>query len=100
MSEGKIMALPLPTAEDTPERLLRAELTIVQLLADREDMKRTLRAWTIAIVVAMIGALGTMALAGLGAAVAYGELRQTAASNSLALQDIRAEVRALRQDAD
>jgi len=80
--------------DDTPLRLYRVELLIAELIRDRDAMQRTIRAWTMALAVAMIGATMTLVVAGLSAAVAYGELRQSASANSAALQDIRSDLRA------
>ena len=87
----------LATTRELPERLFAAEHTIAGLVADREATQKALRAWTLALVIAIIGATVTIALAGLAGATAYGELRQTAASNAAQLSEMRAELSATRR---
>ena len=89
------MTVKIPTMKEVPERLFRAELILAEVVRERDSMRRALQMWTIALVVAIIGATGTMVAGGLAAAVAYGELRQTSASNAATLQDLRVDVRAL-----
>ena len=72
----------IPRSAEVPERLFAMEHTVAGLVSDRDATRKALHTWTVALVIAMIGAFVTVALASVAGAIAYGELRQTAATNA------------------
>lgn len=88
----------LPRQEDVPLRLWRVEERLAALVAARRLERRWARSLTTAIVVAMLGAMATLVIAGGAALVAYGELRERADGTAVQVEAIRGEVRELRRE--
>lgn len=80
------MALSLAT------RLAHVETEIEQI----QEARQANRSWWIALVVALLGIAATVGAATVGGAIAYGELRATAASNRQGIEMIRTELREIR----
>lgn len=81
---------PVPDhRSELTERIIKLETEMVELRAMTGQFQATIGRWTMALVIAILGAIGTLG----GAAVAYGELRQQAATNAELLTEVRGEVR-------
>jgi len=90
----------IPHPEEIPGRLFSLERTVLELVRDRKAERRARWALILALVGVIGGGFGTAAVAGGAAAVAYGELRQTARQNAESIADMRSELRALRLTLD
>ncbi len=75
-------------------RVQRLEHEIAEVRAMTMDLRTALGRWTMAIVIAMLGAAGTLG----GAAVAYGELRQQARTTETLLTEVRGEMRTILRE--
>lgn len=80
------------------ERLWSLERDVRELQGVVSSGRQTLSRWTMAIVVAMIGAVVTVGGAGVAGSVAYGELRQQAATSERLLTELRGEIAEMRRD--
>jgi hypothetical protein len=83
---------PLPRTER--ERLRDVEDDISEIKRWVNETRASIRAWTLALSIAMLGAVGTV----IGAAIAYGELRQQAATSERLLTELRSEIGDLRRE--
>jgi hypothetical protein len=91
------------TLHETAVRLVLVERTLTEhikssqrVTEDAKETRRWMRNATLALVTAMIGAVLTTSLAGIGAAVAYGELRGTIHGQGDTIARLEGEVRDLR----
>lgn len=79
---------------DTRDRIVTLEHDVREIKAWVADTRSSIRAWTLALVVAILGATGTI----IGAAIAYGELRQQAQTNERLLTNLTQEISDLRRE--
>ncbi len=63
-----------------------------------DQARAALSRWTMAIVIAMVGASVTVGGGVIAGSIAYGELRQQAASSDRLLGELRTEVAGMRRD--
>lgn len=95
----------MPSQSELPERVWALEQSVRQLATalrarakEDGDTKRWLRGATITLIIAIAGAMVTVGITGIGAAVAYGELRQLSRGNGEQIERLQSEITALRRE--